>query len=825
MAVLVSPTGSFTFGASSWLQALTSTNALQTDGTTNSLLSTTPTGVGNITGAGETVTALGLRVSSIASAGISGVTLSVRVRNATDNINNDFTYSLDSFVSGAGWVFLTLGAGVVLTAGKTWVIQLSASTASRIGFTRTATTGDWNRVLVTTSTGTPANSDSLWVGGRVSTSPSTTTQATASYEASLSLALLQVTSGGIVNWQTNSLTMTVSGNVTVNSGGQLLIGTSSSGISGELRFPAATAAQYGLIATDFATVKIFGSTIASKYVIPLASTANSGQNTITLAEASGWSTGQQVLLTSTQAQASSQVLTISSVSSANVTFTGNLTAAADVRTRGTHVTVSEAAKACLLTRGFLIDCTGAGSWFSNLYGPNTIEMREVFWRGAGGSGTGGEMEVSSPGTASVTKCSFLSDLAVAVQLGALSARLCSGYTISECIFASPASNLAYTGIGLSSTFDSNTSISKCIFGCRSIGNTAHISATSTHGGNVEISECEFYGGVATRGAVDLNSSTSESAGEFLVRDSFFGATYNPLRYRNYAATGPIAGSVKMLSCNIVGVVNANCLGVWVSATSQFAPVFVESCKFLGVRNVIYQDSTSGTKVIVSNCQFENLTIADNGVLRVNTLRDGFFRFEGCSFWTSNTPAVQFVTSPGSSQYNYGVDVKFVGCSFTGITADSVLEAARYPVLGARKVAVERCSFGGTSSRYREEVQGGTITTTTSTFSGSGACLRLIPLSTNPAYEPMSSTIVLPTLATSFTVSFKAKHTGLNGTVTARVLLDDEVFGTQSIDVTTSWADYSVSASGLPSGGAVFPRLVIALTGTTGLLDVDSIAVS
>ena len=113
--------------SNNFLSVITTTNALQTAGTTTAALGTTfvatPT---SFVGAGETLTAIGLEVGAVGV--LTGVTITIRLRNTTDGINTDYTYDATLLTTGGrGWNFFSLGAGQVLTSGKSWQIQVAAS--------------------------------------------------------------------------------------------------------------------------------------------------------------------------------------------------------------------------------------------------------------------------------------------------------------------------------------------------------------------------------------------------------------------------------------------------------------------------------------------------------------------------------------------------------------------------------------------------------------------------------------------------------------------------------------------------------------------------
>lgn len=809
-------------------------DALQVSGVTALAVSASFVGGSIITGSGETVTAVGFKISSVGV--LTGVTLTVRVIVA--GVNSDTTIDATRLTtSGNGWHFITLATPVVMTAAATCGIQFSASTASRVTLLRDTATGNnnWNKILVLNDSVAPSTNDTLYIAGRITSTGGSNTLVTSTIvmDSTFTATSLFVGNGGIFDWTTNSLTFTVAGNWGVYAGGSLTWGRSGTRLTGTFAVNASSAAQFLMEWLDGATIAIYGTVISNDFVIPLTSTAASGQAHALLAATPDWTAGQQVVYSSSAAQGNCELMTISSRSTNDITHTGNFSFNHHVRARtGTvsgTVVIQEVAKACLLERGFTFTCSGAGSWYGTIYGAVAVTLQDVSFQKYGSSTAaklGLYVEVTTGGSFTADNCSFqVHSLASSSCIPCGVVRINVGYTITNCLFVNAAGALASThAINLNTQTSSTNTITDCMFLGRSTsaGGTA-VYFLNDYAGSTTMSGCEIWGF-----SVGLNFSTSTalSAGTNSFTSCAFWACLYAVELTNLytAAANSVVGSITLQSCTCVSAITASLFLYAESALYYQQNIHVIDCDVLGVRNLVWVSVLNALLIEFRDCTCEDLTAAVTGVVFLDILRSGRLSLINCDFRTAATYLVSYTTTSGYPPYYGGALIDFTDL-VTNVAASNLMHVGRQPVMGDHAITVCNSTMNSVSVPYLGRVQGGAITTTTSTYSGTGTCPRLTPDSTNPTSNPFRFSAVIPKLAAAYTVSFKTKRdASLNGVVTAKLYDRGKLLTSSVLTVSASWDAQSVPVSGA-TVRASYPTLVLEFTGTAGYLDVDTISVA
>jgi hypothetical protein len=842
MPILVSKTltNANITGSNNFLSVITTTNALQLSGATGTALTTTfvPT-PNSFVGAGETVTAIGLEVGSIGALGLAGVTLTIQL-SAPVSVG-EYTYDATLLTTGGrGWNFFSLPTPVVLTAGTSYRIQVKSNTASRINLLR-SNVADWNRIFVTNTDATFATGDTLYLGGRLLDSGSITPTSMV-VNASISLVNLFINNGASLNWASNNLTMTLSGGTGVTGslfvfpGSSFTIGTSSSPVQGKIEF--INGSTLGLNAFSVfgpCTFNIYGSDISSNYVIDLASTANSGQANAVLVSAPDWVAGNEIAYTSSRTAVASEVETISSVSSTTVTNLSSFNFTHDVTTRGTYSPVPDVAKACLMDRGFVVrnaSLTQTGSWFGSIYGAVICNWNNVYFRDQGQSlaaagvvpaKNGWVVDITSGGSFTINNCSFYP--ANTTNLYAIGSennttRLGADYTITNCLMVSrgagsPAFLIRNGAIG------SNTTVSGCVV-INTATNSGYVFFTRTsNSANINISNCFAYGFPTF---ISRNDATVTGVGTLAVDGCYYIGVNFYLVNNVYSSGTFILGSTAISNCIAINRIAGSGTAAVIFQGITSVLHTISSCKFIGYNRYYYTIGSLEAGTIFNDCVFEDDTVTSQTSILVGTVGRPNVAFENCYF--STTFANQSFIGINWTNLPLYSDGKFYfrDCSFNGDGSQFVATTSLKYFAGFF-ATLKNCTFrtGGTTLD-RNYVKMGTATVSTDTFSGTGKSIALTPYSINEATYPFRHQFLLPTTATSFTVNFKTKSYGLDGTVVAYIENAFGVVAQSTLTVSSAWDSQSITVTGLTAYTEIL-NLTIELTGTSGYLVVDDIEVT
>jgi len=847
MAILISNTvtGGLTSNFSS---GISTANALQITGTTTAALTASFVTHTAFAGGGETLEAVGLEVVAVGD--LTNVTTTLRLTNATDAVNTDYVYTGNLLTTGGrGWNFFRLGTGQVLTAGKNWQVQVAANIGSRISLLRTATAGDWNRIFVASGNFSPISGDSLYIGGRLETTgafPATgrVTQSSIAIDSSLNLQNFSVVNGGTARWTGDGYTMGVSGNLLVTNGGTFNIGASGSGVSGRIEFVNTTAGQNFLGVYGPCDFNIYGNDVASEYNLYLSGTANAGQALATISGTgslpSGWVSGRSILYTSTRGYGNTDVRTINSVSSRTITNSSNFTYTHDVRSFGTQVPIPDIARACMLDRGFVIGnrSTSAGSWFMGLFNTARCNFTNTFFRNQGAavaaagllpSKYGIVTELIDGGILNFDNCSFsgsATNPGIAIYGEGNSTRLNPDINIknSTMVFGG-GGNVTYViapSLGVGKTF----LLENCIVALTSTSTSSPFLIYSTdrpyHAGNVTTKNCEIYGIPST--FFSQHASTVGTAlGNVLFQDTKIFTCGSCLNLANHHINNSVysIGNITIDGCSFLGrIANGNFfypnnLGY------IFTPIYIKNCKVNGVAYPFYYFTRYMRGVYVDNCSFED----DAGVTPVNFLttqsnspiNKGYFN--NCSIYSN---ATNIYNNTNTSSAFQGDGEFYFKNTYFNKTLNNFMSQTNMRFLGDYKFGFDNCTFSGDAT-YNGSLTRMCRAVESSVSEIAGGTSILISPSGNQTGLPMTYDIILPTLSTNSNVTFKTRSSGLNATLTGRVV---NKFGTISETGLTISSNWDAQTLALPTGTYNdLVKLQFTTIATTGSFFIDQVTVS
>jgi hypothetical protein len=295
------------------------------------------------------VTASGIVLFIAERAGTTG-TLDVSLYNATDSVEVAVVSVSYNDLRSAGWHYFAFSSPVTLVSGKNYNVRIRASGNNQVYVYTSGTTNDWCKALVLNGSVSPASNDKLHIA-RILTGSSVTTPTVTMDNTNTTLVLGPSVSG---NWpQSPPFSITIAGgcelvygtaastNYILKLNGSLLVGcegvfrmgssanpipASSTAI---LEFQVPSANQTGLFNWG-GTVTIYGSNPTLTRITNLTANAASGQPVITVADVTGWTSGDPIMLSPSRPTVTDwQEFTVSSISGNNVTLSANLTVARD----------------------------------------------------------------------------------------------------------------------------------------------------------------------------------------------------------------------------------------------------------------------------------------------------------------------------------------------------------------------------------------------------------------------------------------------------------------------------------------------------------------
>lgn len=340
MATLISnSTGNFTT-AGTWstvdATSLVDSEAGSTASTTSYVGPSATTTPGAIT-----IDGLAFKVSSKTSGG----TFTAHLYNSTDTAEvagTAVTCNVADLPS-QGWFVLTF-AGVTLTAGKAYKVEIKTSSTGTVTLYRTASAGDWSHYMRTTTTAAPAASDILHIMGQITGAGATNSYtvtmdntATTSFGSVTPPDGIGISKYGTLTWGTSASTnynLKYKGRFKVYDGGTYNMGTSGTPVpstsTATLTMDSATNVDTGLYFAPGSTYSFYGTSHGNNtYWTTLAANASASATSLTTAASTGWKNGDSIGLAPTQrvstefekkaltADASGTTLTIAALTNAH----------------------------------------------------------------------------------------------------------------------------------------------------------------------------------------------------------------------------------------------------------------------------------------------------------------------------------------------------------------------------------------------------------------------------------------------------------------------------------------------------------------------------
>jgi len=426
MANLIShATGNFT-AAGTWLVA---------DTTSASIAGVTATTVGNVAGTVTdsatftpgVITVQGILIQLSRRIGTTG-TLKVILRNSTGSVDvgtvtvncsdlpAETAVSTNASAAADGsWHFFDFVTPVVTLGATNYLVRVVTSSASQVALLGGAA-NDWNRLLVTTTTGAPAAADRTWVGqAYTGAGAATTYTVTQDNNNTNAYGEMNVSNGGTLAVSVAAATQyRLAGNLKCWGGSTFTYGTSGSpcvlGQATILEFNCASDGQYGFERFWNASVTFYGAA-KTAVINQLAADAAASATSLTLTTTVGatWKSGDVIVLAGTTTTAS-QTENKALGADASGTTVGTIAALTNAHS-GTAPTAGHVGNISRDLKFRSTSATGVsnGTYFftsANYTGTSVIYYCEFAYMGSGVANKLGFYNAAIAGTEDVEFCSF-----------------------------------------------------------------------------------------------------------------------------------------------------------------------------------------------------------------------------------------------------------------------------------------------------------------------------------------------------------------------------------------------------------------------------------
>jgi len=204
-----------------------------------------------------------------------------------------------------GWTYFRFDTNVTLIAGTQYTVRVFTSAASQVGIFRNATTNNWSRALVTTTTQAPVATDTVITSGAYTAAGVNTTVTVTMNSTSLATQYgnCYVGSNGTFNYgiaPSTNYGLRLNGDLIIGRGATFTIGTFANPIpttsTAVLEINCASALQfgilnYGTLETKHATTILHRALLAADIAV--------GATTITSNVATGWRQNDTIIIPST----------------------------------------------------------------------------------------------------------------------------------------------------------------------------------------------------------------------------------------------------------------------------------------------------------------------------------------------------------------------------------------------------------------------------------------------------------------------------------------------------------------------------------------------
>lgn len=274
------------------------------------------------------VSGVAVKIANVAASG--AYTMSVRLYNSTDSVavaGTEVTVNLTDLPVGqttttnaGGWVLFKFSSPVTLEADHNYTVQgKESNAAANINLYRDATANNWSRMLLTTTTGAPANTDILHIMeektgvGAATARVVTIDQSATSYvdlgSGTDGTVAITISDGGTLQYGYTAATsyyLKCSGNLIVYSGGTFTIGTVANPIprnsTAVLEFDPVADGGMGLIVRNGATFTAQGlSRTSGKNIVSCLLNTDEAVNSTSLGvdTDTGWLDNDKIAVAST----------------------------------------------------------------------------------------------------------------------------------------------------------------------------------------------------------------------------------------------------------------------------------------------------------------------------------------------------------------------------------------------------------------------------------------------------------------------------------------------------------------------------------------------
>lgn len=536
----------------------------------------------------------------------------------------------DNTADQGGWIILRASASHTPGGVNSYLIRCKLdSTSTAVSLSTNGTANNWQRLIGLTTTGAPGVGDDMFIGGWFdnTNNPATFTNRTVTQDQTAATdygsnstnarqPALLICKGGTLTWPTtaNSL-LQLSGHLIVYSGGTFNMGTVASPIDAShtatLQFDTAANDGFGALARDGSTFNAVWVGYTRSWTL-LDANAAIGATTLTVAHATGWKNGDNVIIattTTTNSQSESRTLNADA---------GATSLSISVGLTNAHTgdsSLKNQAEIINMTRNLIIKAVGANSTFVQYFGTATGTIKWARLESMGGANIG--LKIQGTGTINVSYCSFINQVANVYPINLitadnftldnnvsyytfsginyLAAMVGTNYTISNNVFIS--TNSGTNGITFNGT--GGTPYLGTISANRFIGMSVALNVGTIQGGTISdcVGHCLNYGYYNPSVAynITLERFTAWSLAQFAI--SFATRNYN----------------CKVIDCWVNGggiLFNDDCFNIIISGLIQSAGSYGVRVLGVNIANILFENCDFGVTADTITADFA-LTIPNN----------------------------------------------------------------------------------------------------------------------------------------------------------------------------------------------------------------------
>jgi hypothetical protein len=618
-----------------------------------------------------TIDGIGIFINSLSGTSTGTVTVSLVTGGTT--VSGTAVSVNTSALPGNGWVFFKFTTSVTLIAATVYSVQIEKSaTGDTINVGRTTSTaGDWCRALRTTTTGSPASTDSVIICGERTglSSYNAINVYMDSISTSLYCADFNISDKGTLGFLAVASTnyyLKIGGNFTIWMGVSFTLGTSGTPLASNVTMTFEMAASTLFQAWDNSTVTIYGAAKTSWTY--LTSNAAASQAVLNCTSVTGWANGDSLIITPTDGNHSHvEFMTISSITGNAVTLTSNLTYAHSA-------TVAAPAEVGNQTRNIIFKPTSSACCFY-MHNNCTCDINNIEflpgWGGAAGNAGNRGIEL---GNSNVSN---------------------SQYFRNCCVTFGGTAN--YSGLVITGTNPQNIIVDHNLFYDCSTGSTINIIPTATspvvtYTNNLHLT---YFGGsyqlifnVGPSGITFTNNNFSNFnffGPQFVFGTSPYASTISGITIHDGIPSGDTALTLEVNSIVnnpvISNITIARCAGYGVGLNCTSAPIFT-------INNLVVSGNLTandGAICFQSTNTLYYQVIVNGGTISGNVVvfgytssspSNGYLRFNGVTFSTNTSDVyLQGATTNFTMIFDNCTrdeSVVFVSGSRTLISSNSVI---------------------------------------------------------------------------------------------------------------------------------------------------------